>query len=117
MLVSLVDGGDSNHEISSLTPRDSILGAVIKREADQLKSQLKMKEEHKKSRVKLAKVNMSNGLLITKEEIDQLKLDLEEKETKAAEKQHRAKEKNHNRARSSWLYQDLESRRGFLLHL
>ena len=37
---------------------------------------------------------MSNGILITNEEIDQLKLKLEEKEAKAAEKQLRAEKKS-----------------------
>src|SRR5438046_9523018 len=36
---------------------------------------------------------MSNGILITNEEIDQLKLELEEKEAKVAEKQLRAEKK------------------------
>src|SRR5438046_7531613 len=36
---------------------------------------------------------MSNGILITNEEIDQLKLELEEKEAKTAEKQLRAEKK------------------------
>ena len=52
-----------------------------------------MKDGHKKNRVRLVKVNMSNGILITNEEIDQLKLELEEKEAKAAEKQLRAEKK------------------------
>jgi len=54
---------------------------------------LKIKDGHKKNRVRLVKVNMSNGILITNEEIDQLKLELEEKEAKAAEKQLRAEKK------------------------
>ena len=37
---------------------------------------------------------MSNGILITNEEIDQLKLELEEKEAKVAEKQLRAEKKS-----------------------
>ena len=53
-----------------------------------------MKDGHKKNRVRLIKVNMSNGILITNEEIDQLKLELEEKEAKAAEKQLRAEKKS-----------------------
>ena len=52
-----------------------------------------MKDGHKKNRVRLVKVNMSNGILITNEEIAQLKLELEEKEAKAAEKQLRAEKK------------------------
>src|SRR5204863_5640966 len=52
-----------------------------------------MKDRYKKNRVRLVKVNMGNGILITNEEIDQLKLELEEKKAKAAEKQLRAKKK------------------------
>ena len=54
---------------------------------------MKIKDRHKKNKVRLVKVNMSNGILITNEEIDQLKLELEEKEAKAAEKQLRAEKK------------------------
>lgn len=79
--------------LAKLSLQEQALGAVVKHEADQLKGRLKMKEGHRKSRVRLVKVNMSNGILITKEEIDQLKLELEEKEAKAAEKQLRAEEK------------------------
>ena len=52
-----------------------------------------MKDEYKKNRVRLVKVNISNSILITNKEIDQLKLELEEKEAKVAEKQLRAKKK------------------------
>ena len=54
---------------------------------------MKIKDRHKKNRVRLVKVNISNGILITNEEIDQLKLKLEEKEAKVAEKQFRAEKK------------------------
>ena len=53
-----------------------------------------MKDGHKKNRVRLVKVNMNNGILITNEEIDQLKLELKEKKAKAAEKQLRAEKKS-----------------------
>ena len=43
-------------------------------------------KRYKKSKVKLVKINMPNGLLVTKEEIDQLKLEIEEKEALAAAK-------------------------------
>jgi hypothetical protein len=63
------------------------MGAVVRYEADQLREHLKMKDEHKKSRTRLQKVNMSDGILITNEEIDQLKLELEQRKALAAEKQ------------------------------
>jgi len=55
-----------------------------------------MKEGHKKSRVRLVKVNLSNGRLLSQEDIDQLKLEEEEKEAKAAQKQLRAEQKKVN---------------------
>jgi hypothetical protein len=52
-----------------------------------------MKGGHNKNRVRLVKVNMNNGIFIVNEEIDQLKLQMEEKEALAAEKQLRAETK------------------------
>ena len=52
-----------------------------------------MKEGHKKSRVRLIKVNFSKGKLVSKEDIDQMKLEEEEKEEKAVQKQLRAEQK------------------------
>ena len=52
-----------------------------------------MKDGHKKNRVRLIKDDMSNGILITKEEIDQLKLQLEKKEALEAVKQVKKKVK------------------------
>ena len=75
-----------------------------------------MKDGHKKNRVRLVKVNMSNGILITNEEIDQLKLELEEKEAKVAESNLELKRRSHNRARRKLLYPDLGDRRKFFLH-
>jgi len=69
------------------------MGAVVKHESNLLKRHLKMKDGHKKSRVRLVKVDMSNGILIAKEEIDQLKQVLEEKEAELVQKQLRAKAK------------------------
>ena len=54
---------------------------------------MKIKEEHKNSRVKLIKVNFSKGKLVSKEDIDQIKLKEEEKEKKAVQKQLKAKQK------------------------
>ena len=52
-----------------------------------------MKERHKKNRVRLIKVNFSKGKLVSKENIDQMKLEEEEKEEKAIQKQLRAEQK------------------------
>jgi hypothetical protein len=52
-----------------------------------------MKDGHKKNRVRLIKDDMSNGMLITKEEIDQLKLQMEKKEALEAAKQVKKKAK------------------------
>jgi hypothetical protein len=79
--------------LAKLSLQEQAMGAVVEHEAKQLRGRLKMKDGHKKSRVRLVKVNMSNGILITNEEIDQLKLQLEEKEALAAEKQLRAEAK------------------------
>ena len=79
--------------LAKLSLQEQAMRAMVEHEAKQLRGQLKMKDGHKKNRVRLVKVNMSNGILITNEEIDQLKLELEEKEAKAAEKQLRAKKK------------------------
>ena len=54
---------------------------------------MKIKKQYKKSKVRLIKINITNGLLVTKEEIDQLKLKIEEKEALAAAKQLRVEEK------------------------
>ena len=53
---------------------------VIQYKSNQLRGRLKIKEGYKKSKVRLIKINMINGLLVTKEEIDQLKLKIEKKE-------------------------------------
>ena len=58
-----------------------------------------MKKRHKKSRVRLMKVNMTNGLLVTNEEINQMKLEEEEREEKAAQKQLRAKQKKSHQSK------------------
>ena len=52
-----------------------------------------MKKGHKKSRVRLIKVNFSKSKLVSKEDIDQMKLEEEEKEEKAVQKQLRAEQK------------------------
>ena len=51
-----------------------------------------MKKGYKKSRVRLIKVNFLKGKLVSKEDIDQMKLEEEEKEEKAVQKQLRAKQ-------------------------
>ena len=79
--------------LAKLSMQEQAMGEVVKHESNQLRGQLKMKEGHKKSKVRLVKINMTNGLLVTKEEIDQLKLEIEEKEALAAAKQLRVKEK------------------------
>ncbi|KAH0562435.1 hypothetical protein GP486_002874 [Trichoglossum hirsutum] len=72
--------------LAKLSLQEQAMGAVVKK-------RLKMKNGHKKSRIRLQKVNMSDGILITNEEIDQLKLELEQRETLATEKQLRAEAK------------------------
>jgi len=52
-----------------------------------------MKKGYKKSRVRLIKVNFLKGKLVSKEDIDQMKLEEEEKEEKAVQKQLRAEQK------------------------
>ena len=79
--------------LAKLSLQEQALAAVAKHEANQLRGELKMKKGHKKSRVRLVKVNMTNGLLVTDEEINQMKLEEEEREEKAAQKQLRAKQK------------------------
>jgi hypothetical protein len=76
--------------LGKLSLQEQAMGAVVRHEADQLRERLKMKDGHKKSRTRLQKVNMSDGILITNEEIDQLKLELEQREALDAEKQLRA---------------------------
>src|SRR5437773_6395765 len=76
--------------LAKLSLQEQAMGAVVKHESNLLKRRLKMKDGHKKSRVRLVKVDMSNGILITKEEIDQLKQVLEEKEAELVQKQLRA---------------------------
>jgi len=63
--------------LAKLSLQEQAMGAMVEHEAKQLRGRLKMKDGHKKNRVRLVKVNMSNGILITNEEIDQLKLELE----------------------------------------
>jgi len=79
--------------LAKLSLQEQAMGAVVKHESNLLKRRLKMKDGHKKSRVRLVKVDMSNGILITKEEIDQLKQVLEEKEAELVQKQLRAEAK------------------------
>ena len=79
--------------LAKLSLQEQAMGAVVKHESNLLKRHLKMKDGHKKSRVRLVKVDMSNGILITKEEIDQLKQVLEEKEAELVQKQLRAEAK------------------------
>ena len=76
--------------LAKLSLQEQAMGAVVKHESNLLKRHLKIKDGHKKSRVRLVKVDMSNGILITKEEIDQLKQVLEEKEAELVQKQLRA---------------------------
>ena len=76
--------------LAKLSLQEQVMGAVVKYESNLLKRHLKIKDGHKKSRVRLVKVDMSNGILITKEEIDQLKQVLEEKEAELVQKQLRA---------------------------
>src|SRR5205809_6724598 len=85
--------------LAKLSLQEQAMGAIVEYEAKQLRGRLKMKDGHKKNRVRLVKVNMSNGILITNEEIDQLKLELEEKEAKAAENNLELRRRSHNRAR------------------
>ena len=79
--------------LAKLSLQEQAMGAVVKHESNLLKRCLKIKDGHKKSRVRLVKVDMSNGILITKEEIDQLKQVLEEKEAELVQKQLRAEAK------------------------
>ena len=79
--------------LKKLTLQEQAIGAVVQHEANQLRRLLKMKEGHKKSRVRLIKVNISKGKLVSKEDIDQMKLEEEEKEEKAIQKQLRAEQK------------------------
>ena len=79
--------------LAKLSLQEQAMGAVVQHEAKQLRGRLKMKEGHKKSRVRLVKVNLSNGRLLSQEDIDQMKLEEEEKESKAVQKQLRAKAK------------------------
>ncbi len=79
--------------LEKLSMQEQAMGEVVKHESNQIRGRLKMKEGHKKSKVRLVKINMTNGLLVTKEEIDQLKLEIEEKEALAAAKQLRVEEK------------------------
>ena len=79
--------------LAKLSLQEQAMGAVVKHESNLLKRRLKIKDGHKKSRVRLVKVDMSNGILITKEEIDQLKQVLEEKEAELVQKQLRAEAK------------------------
>ena len=72
--------------LEKLTFQEQAMGAVVQHEANQLRRQLKMKEGHKKSRVRLIKVNFLKGKLVSKEDIDQMKLEEEEKEEKAVQK-------------------------------
>src|SRR5438876_230488 len=76
--------------LAKLSLQKQAMRAMVEHKAKQLKGQLKIKDGHKKNRVRLVKVNMSNGILITNEEINQLKLKLEKKEAKVAEKQLKA---------------------------
>ena len=76
-----------------------------------------MKEGHKKSKVRLVKINMTNGLLVTKEEIDQLKLEIEEKEALAAAKQLRVEEKKSHQSRKQLVIPKARKQKKFLLHL
>ena len=48
-----------------LSLQEQAMGEVVKHEADQLRKRLKIKEGHKKSRVRLVKVNLSNGRLLS----------------------------------------------------
>ena len=48
-----------------LSLQEQAMGEVVKHEADQLRKQLKIKEGYKKSRVRLVKVNLSNGRLLS----------------------------------------------------
>ena len=73
--------------------QEQAIRAIVKYESNLLKKHLKMKDGHKKSGVRLVKVDMSNGILITKEEIDQLKQVLEEKEAELVQKQLRVEAK------------------------
>ena len=56
--------------LAKLSLQEQAMGAMVEHEAKQLRGRLKMKDGHKKNRVRLVKVNMSNGILITNEEID-----------------------------------------------
>jgi hypothetical protein len=79
--------------LAKLSLQEQVMGAVVQHEAYQLRGQLKMKDRHKKNRVRLIKDDMSNGMLITKKEIDQLELQLEKKKTLEATKQVKKKVK------------------------
>ncbi|KAI9859401.1 MAG: hypothetical protein M1813_006738 [Trichoglossum hirsutum] len=56
--------------LAKLSLQEQAIGAVVQHEANQLRGRLKMKDEHKKNRVRLIKDDMSNGMLIIKKEID-----------------------------------------------
>ena len=79
--------------LAKLSLQEQVMGAVVQHEANQLRGRLKIKEGHRKSRVRLVKVNMSNGRLLNQEDIDQLKLEEEEKQAEAVQKQIRAEGK------------------------
>ena len=79
--------------LAKLSLQEQAIGVIVEHKVKQLRRQLKIKDRYKKNRVRLVKVNISNGILIINKEIDQLKLELEEKEAKVAEKQLRAEKK------------------------
>ena len=85
--------------LAKLSLQEQAKGAIASHEVQYLKRQLQMKAGHKKDRVRLVKHDMSSGILITKEEIDRLKLEIEEKEAKAAKKQLKAKDKKQSQGR------------------
>ncbi|KAI9867006.1 MAG: hypothetical protein M1813_000404 [Trichoglossum hirsutum] len=56
--------------LAKLSLQEQAIGTVVQHEANQLKGRLKMKDRHKKNRVRLIKDDISNSMLIIKKEID-----------------------------------------------
>ena len=56
--------------LAKLSLQEQAMRAIVEHEAKQLRRQLKIKNRHKKNRVRLVKVNITNDILITNKEID-----------------------------------------------
>lgn len=77
--------------LAKLGLQEQALRAIASHETNQLRARLKMKEGHKKSRVRLKNGLHGGGILMTSVERDLLKQELEDKMLKKAEKEIRAK--------------------------